>query len=312
TTIVNDILDLEKISSGKIDFDLSPMSLNEVISSAVQEMMPFAVTHNTKLVMDLPDTDINVTADWSRMMQVLANLMSNACKYSSEGTDVTIKAETIGDMAIVYVQNFGPGVPENFKNRIFQAFSQADGSDTRAKGGTGLGLNITRQIVWRQGGNIGFESKPSGTTIFWFTCPLATDAEGYDVLPDARTFEVIDGTKDNLRVLHLEDDEEFAEVLREGLRPFADVQNVTRLNEVHDALSAGPLDVIILDWTVPDGDAAAVLDDIAELQPTARVVGLTSDAARARDSRVGTHLVKSQTDLNHIIESIVGPTQRAS
>ena len=102
------------------------------------------------------------------------------------------------------------------------------------------------------------------------------------------------------------------EVLREGLRPFADVQNVTRLNEVHDALSAGPLDVIILDWTVPDGDAAAVLDDIAELQPTARVVGLTSDAARARDSRVGTHLVKSQTDLNHIIESIVGPTQRAS
>ncbi len=312
TTIVNDILDLEKISSGKIEFDLSPMSLNEVISSAVQEMMPFAVTHNTKLVMDLPDTDINVTADWSRMMQVLANLMSNACKYSSEGTDVTIKAETIGDMAIVYVQNFGPGVPENFKNRIFQAFSQADGSDTRAKGGTGLGLNITRQIVWRQGGNIGFESKPSGTTIFWFTCPLATDAEGYDVLPDARTFEVIDGTKDNLRVLHLEDDEEFAEVLREGLRPFADVHNVTRLNEVHEALSAGPLDVIILDWTVPDGDAAAVLDDIAELQPTARVVGLTSDAAREKDSRVGTHLVKSQTDLNHIIEINVGPTQRAS
>ena len=312
TTIVNDILDLEKISSGTIEFDLSPMSLNEVISSAVQEMMPFAVTHNTKLVMDLPDTDINVTADWSRMMQVLANLTSNACKYSTEGTDVTIKAETIGDMAIVYVQNFGPGVPENFKNRIFQAFSQADGSDTRAKGGTGLGLNITRQIVWRQGGNIGFESKPSGTTIFWFTCPLSTDAEGYEVLPDARTFEVIDGTRNNLRVLHLEDDEEFAEVLREGLRPFADVHNVTRLNEVHEALSAGPLDVIILDWTVPDGDAAAVLDDIAELQPTARVVGLTSDAAREKDSRVGTHLVKSQTDLNHIIESIVGPTQRAS
>ena len=103
-----------------------------------------------------------------------------------------------------------------------------------------------------------------------------------------------------------------AEVLREGLRPFADVHNVTRLNEVHEALSAGPLDVIILDWTVPDGDAAAVLDDIAELQPTARVVGLTSDAAREKDSRVGTHLVKSQTDLNHIIESIVGPTQIAS
>ena len=103
TTIVNDILDLEKISSGKIEFDLSPMSLNEVISSAVQEMMPFAVTHNTKLVMDLPDTDINVTADWSRMMQVLANLTSNACKYSTEGTDVTIKAETIGEIGRAHV-----------------------------------------------------------------------------------------------------------------------------------------------------------------------------------------------------------------
>jgi CheY-like chemotaxis protein len=288
------------------------MSLNEVISSAVQEMMPFAVTHNTKLVMDLPDTAINVTADWSRMMQVLANLMSNACKYSTEGTDVTIKAEMIGDMAIVYVQNFGPGIPENFKNRIFQAFSQADGSDTRAKGGTGLGLNITRQIVWRQGGNIGFESKPSGTTIFWFTCPLSTGDAEADTHHDPVLLDVNDTCRDNLKVLHLEDDEEFAEVLREGLKPFADVQNVTRLNEVHDALSAGPLDVIILDWTVPDGDAAAVLDDIAALQPKARLVGLTSDAAREKDIRVGTHLVKSQSELSHIVSSIVGAGRRES
>ncbi len=308
TTIVNDILDLEKISSGKIDFDLDHMSLNEVIDSAVHEMMPFAVTHGTSLQIDVPETPIHVTADWSRMMQVLANLISNACKYSNEGTAVTIKAEPIGEMAIVYVQNFGPGVPENFKNRIFQAFSQADGSDTRAKGGTGLGLNITRQIVWRQGGNIGFESKPSGTTIFWFTCPLSSGPADVQGPVQPPQLAVIADTERNLRVLHLEDDEEFAEVLREGLKPFADVQNVTRLNEVPAALNTGPLDVIVLDWTVPDGDASAVLDDIARFQPQARVVGLTSDAARDKDSRVGTHLVKSQTELSHIINSIVGST----
>lgn len=76
-------------------------------------------------------------------------------------------------MGIVYIQNEGPGIPEHFRVRIFKAFSQADSSDTRAKGGTGLGLNITRQIVKRHGGEIGFESIPNRVTVFWFTCPLA-------------------------------------------------------------------------------------------------------------------------------------------
>jgi PAS domain S-box-containing protein len=307
--IVNDILDLEKISSGEVGFDLIKLDLSEIVEASVQDMMPFAVQHKNTIVCDLPDEPVFATVDRLRSMQVLANLISNACKYSSDDSEVRVRVEKLEDMAIVYVQNVGPGVPDAFKTRIFQAFSQADGSDTRAKGGTGLGLNITRQIVLRQGGNIGFESRPDGPTVFWFTCPLADAGSGAETEQDQQTVRP-DGQR--LRVLHLEDDEDFAEVIRMGLSPFADVQSVTRLTKARAALNRGPLDVIILDWTLPDGDAAHLLEDILAAQPTARIVSLTSDGSRKVDARVSTHLIKSQTELSHIIKCVAGISKKAS
>ncbi|MGB5862750.1 MAG: PAS domain S-box protein, partial [Sulfitobacter sp.] len=155
TNIVNDILDLEKISSGEVTFNNSELDLNEIVSASVREMLPFASTHDSTIVIDVPDISTLVCVDPGRTQQVLANLISNACKYSDAESNVTVKVEQINDLAIVYVQNIGPGVPDSFRNRIFQPFSQADSSDTRATGGTGLGLNISRQIVQRQGGQIG-------------------------------------------------------------------------------------------------------------------------------------------------------------
>jgi signal transduction histidine kinase/CheY-like chemotaxis protein len=313
--IVNDILDLEKISSGEIDFNIDTLNIADVINASVCEMMPFAVTHHSEILTDLPDQDLNVAVDRGRTMQVLAKLVSNACKYSDENSVVTVKAEKLNDLAIIYVQNFGPGVPDSFKSRIFDAFSQADGSDTRAKGGTGLGLNITRQIVWRQGGDIGFETVPNGPTVFWFTCPLAKDqivkvsdqTEGVnltsDILPDAQK---------RLRILHLEDDEDFAEVIRVGLSPVADVYNVTRLKQAREMLNAGPLDVIIIDWTIPDGDGRDLISDIKQSQPAAKIVSLTSESGPAQDSRVAVTLIKSQTELAHIIACVTDRTKKAS
>ena len=309
TDIVNDILDLEKISSGDVEFNVRSIDMRTIVDAAMTEMMPFAVTHQNRLVIEQPAETVYVNADRGRMMQVLANLISNACKYSFENTDVKIKIEEHEDVAIVYIQNTGPGVPDSFKSRIFQAFSQADGSDTRAKGGTGLGLNITRQIIWRQGGEIGFESKPDGPTVFWFTCPLATRVNGPELNDEIIARNM---SQRRLKVLHLEDDEDFAEVLRAGLSPFADVTNVTRLNGMREVLDDGPYDVIILDWTVPDGDAADVLEEIGAVQPKARIVGLSSDAARKKDSRVTAHLVKSQTEMAHIIECVTDLAKEAS
>ncbi|WP_245764292.1 CHASE domain-containing protein [Sulfitobacter marinus] len=302
TDIVNDILDLEKISSGEISFNLVEIELCGLVRAAQSEMMPFAVTHKTKLELILPDEELFVVADSGRMMQVMANLISNACKYSYDDTDVTVTVEKLDEVAIIYVQNIGAGVPESFKGRIFQRFSQADGSDTRAKGGTGLGLNITREIVWRQGGEIGFESKPDGPTVFWFTCPISQPTEGAAPATE-RLSRPVQGKR--LRILHLEDDEDFAEVIHAGLNTYADVHNVTRIKSARSFLSDETWDVIILDWTVPDGDAASLLDQITQEQPEARVVVLTSDGTRAKDDRVDEHIVKSHADMDRIIECVI-------
>ncbi|MFT6091570.1 MAG: PAS domain S-box-containing protein [Sulfitobacter sp.] len=302
TDIVNDILDLEKISSGEISFSMVDVDLCALVQSAQSEMMPFAVTHKTKLELVLPKDELHIAADSGRMMQVMANLISNACKYSYEDTDVTVTVEKRDDVAVVYVQNIGPGVPESFKGRIFQRFSQADGSDTRAKGGTGLGLNITREIVWRHGGEIGFESTPEGPTIFWFTCPITQLSEGQAPATE-KLPRPVPGKR--LKVLHLEDDEDFAEVIRAGISAYADVHNVTRIRNTRGLLSDEAWDAIILDWTVPDGDASGLLDEIKEKQPNARIVVLTSDAVRAKDERVREHIVKSHADMNRIINCVI-------
>ncbi len=309
TDIVNDILDLEKISSGEISFTLDEVDICALVRAAQNEMMPFAVTHKATLNVSLPEEQIHVVADSGRMMQVMANLISNACKYSYDDTEVKITVEKINDVAIIYVQNVGTGVPESFKGRIFERFSQADGSDTRAKGGTGLGLNITRQIVWRQGGEIGFESKRDGVTVFWFTCQVIQPSEM--AVPAKVRLPRLEAEK-RLKILHLEDDEDFAEVIRAGLSPYADVQNVTRISKVRSLLSGDPWDVIILDWTVPDGDASILLADISEQQPKARLVSLTSDGVRDRDERMCAHLVKSHADMDRIIECVVDFSKKAS
>ena len=307
--IVNDILDLEKISSGEVQFDFHDVDLNDVISDSVNEMSPFATTHNNTLGLQLPESPLMVRVDESRTRQVLANLISNACKYSDAESEVQIRAERLGDRAIVFIQNTGPGVPENFRPRIFQAFSQADGSDTRAKGGTGLGLNITRQIIKRQDGTIGFESIPNGVTVFWFTCPIANaETTQTPTLPDMR----IAARDEKLRVLHIEDDLDFAEVIRTGLDSVADVTNVTNLAQARKLIGKEELDVVILDWSLPDGDARSLLEDITRLHPAAKIISLSADNNREPDPRVGINLIKSRSGISSVVNSITGTTARAS
>jgi len=207
TDIVNDILDLKKISSGEIEFSNAEFDLNDIITASVCQMSPFAVTHDCSIVVDMPGASLPVYVDHRRTQQVLANLISNACKYSNPDSEVLVKAELVDDRAIVYVQNFGSGVPDSFRSKIFKPFSQADSSDTRATGGTGLGLNISRQIVLRQGGQIGFESVPDGVTVFWFTVPVSDSALQVDATAQSRP-----ENPEKLASLHVADDHDFAEV----------------------------------------------------------------------------------------------------
>lgn len=309
TAIVNDILDLEKISSGEVAFDFYALDIREVIKEVVREMASFAVTHANTFSLELPDRPLWVKADLSRTKQVLANLMSNACKYSAENTEIVIRAEDVAGDAVVYVQNFGVGVPDSFKPKMFDAFSQADSSDTRAKGGTGLGLNISRQIVARHNGKIGFESIPNRVTIFWFTYPMVEEeqtSQGAEPQMDQA------GNRIKWKVLHIEDDVDFAEIIRSGLRDVAEVTHVSSFSQARKQIAEAQIDVVILDWSLPDGDACVLLDEICSRHPNVRVLGLSADADRRRDTRLDANLVKSKTELQTLADHVSGRGARAS
>jgi len=170
--LINDVLDLEKIESGLMAFHDEAVAVGPLLERAAALNTPYADKFDVRLELRQPLPDATVTGDADRLLQVMANLISNAVKFSPAGSAVTVSAEVRDDAARVAVADCGPGVPEAFRNRIFEKFAQADGSDTRRKGGTGLGLSICRAIVERLGGVIGYESAPGRGTVFYFELPV--------------------------------------------------------------------------------------------------------------------------------------------
>ena len=171
--LVNDILDVEKIESGQMEFDLQACDVNQLLSDAAETNRAYADARDVVLTLGTLARPLTVWADPHRMQQVMANLISNAVKFSDPGAIVTLTAEESDDGARVSVNDRGPGVPEAFKARIFERFAQADATDTRAKGGTGLGLSIAKAIVEKHGGRLSFSSTPGDTT-FTFSVPLSS------------------------------------------------------------------------------------------------------------------------------------------
>jgi signal transduction histidine kinase/DNA-binding response OmpR family regulator len=171
--LVNDILDIEKIESGKVVFDLKRVRIQALVEQAIEAMRGFAESCNVRIQLDATSADGDVNADPDRLLQVIANLLSNAVKFSPSGGEVKIAIETDAETIKISVRDNGPGIPDNFKPRIFEKFVRADVSDIRQKGGTGLGLSIVKEIMARLGGKVGFNDAPGGGTIFHIELPIS-------------------------------------------------------------------------------------------------------------------------------------------
>lgn len=168
--LVNDILDMEKMEAGKVTFNVKPTRLMDVIERAVDLNRPFAEGRSVALRFSqrTPDEAV-VFGDEDRLIQVLTNLISNAVKVSPRGEVVTLSVERRGNRFRTSIQDRGPGVPEEFRPRIFQKFAQADRrDDSTTRKGTGLGLTIAKSLVEKMGGNIGFETETGRGTCFYF------------------------------------------------------------------------------------------------------------------------------------------------
>lgn len=172
--LINDLLDIKKMESDKIELKHERLRAADIVSDVVSTLRGIAQEASIKLVA-APIDELVFAGDRDRIIQVLTNLVSNAVKFSPQNSKVLIRAEPSGDAGKVtfFVSDEGPGIPEPARDKLFTAFHQIDSSDSRAKGGTGLGLAISKRIVEKHGGTIGFESLESGGSTFWFELPSA-------------------------------------------------------------------------------------------------------------------------------------------
>lgn len=170
--LINDLLDMDKLVAGKMTLNLHRLKLWPLLATAVEQNQPYATQHSVNLHLKPPPLDVEVRVDRQRFDQVMANLLSNAAKFSAPGADVEVSAALAVTRVRISVRDFGMGIPEAFRARIFGKFSQADATDTRQKGGTGLGLAITKELIERMAGAIGFESVEGQGTVFWVELPV--------------------------------------------------------------------------------------------------------------------------------------------
>jgi PAS domain S-box-containing protein len=166
--LINDILDVEKLDSGALDIPLEPVELEALLADAIRAHQGYAGQYGVSIVLAEKRGPAWVNANVDKLMQVMANLLSNAAKFSPRGARIEVRLARMGDVFRVSVIDPGPGIPEEFKPRVFGRFAQADSSNSRHRGGTGLGLAICKMIIERFEGSIGFVSTPGVGTTFYF------------------------------------------------------------------------------------------------------------------------------------------------
>lgn len=255
--LINDILDVEKIESGHLQFQLRALELRTLAEQALEANRAYGEQFGVRFVLAAVDrSGTRILADPDRLMQVLNNLLSNAAKFSPAGGEVTLNLAAAEDGWVrLSVRDRGSGIPEAFRPRVFQRFAQADSSDRRQRGGTGLGLSISKAIVDRLGGRIGFETGPDGTA-FHVDLPVCRDAHAADAP----------------RVLVCEDDLTVTTLLRVLLGQAGYAADEARtLAEARHLLTHNSYACATLDLRLPDGDGLELLRELRANEATRRL-----------------------------------------
>lgn len=175
--LVDDLLDFEKLGADTLAMAKRRIRLLPLVDEVVACAAPFAQTHGVRIERTA-SVDVEVETDPDRLAQVITNLLSNAAKFSRKGGLVETNVRLENAQAIVSVRDYGVGIPESFRGRVFQKFSQVDSSDARAKGGTGLGLSISKAIMDKLGGDLAYESELGVGTTFRVAIPTAARPAG--------------------------------------------------------------------------------------------------------------------------------------
>lgn len=170
--LINDLLDIEKLLAGKMSFELKIQAVAPIIAEAIQAISSYADQYQVKIVVSCSNEPLYAKVDAERLIQVIQNLLSNAIKFSAAENTVNVNLLQDKNDVKLEVIDQGVGIADEFKNRIFERFTQSDAASTRKYGGTGLGLAISKELTLHMGGEIGFVSKLGEGTTFWLTFPL--------------------------------------------------------------------------------------------------------------------------------------------
>ena len=273
--LINDILDIEKIESGKMVFNLKAVELMPLVQQAIEANQSYAQKFSAMLVLKESLAGIKVYADEDRIAQVLTNLMSNAAKFSPPGGTVEVKIGRAGHNVRVEVADHGPGIAEEFQDRIFGKFAQADSSSTRRREGTGLGLSIAKAIVDKHGGGIGFTTEPGAGTTFYFELP-----EWHRLRQGQRA---ADGKR---RILVCEDEPDVAALLKIMLEQNGATCDVAYTAAMaKEMLAANDYSAMTLDLMLPDIDGLTFMNELRADEKT-RDLPIVVISARAESGRL--------------------------
>jgi signal transduction histidine kinase len=275
TRIIEDVLDMARIISGKLSLEITSSRVADAISGAVQAVRPAADAKGVRLEVNVDDQLGIITADPDRLQQVVWNLLSNAIKFTPKGGRVELAAGKVDSVLVIRVSDTGQGIRPEFLPHLFEPFRQADGSTTRRQGGLGLGLAIVRQLVHAHGGTIVAHSEgPGRGSSFTVELPGRSDPDSAEEHPtggrrrslhDGRT----GGTRlDGLRVLVVDDEEDARELVDRLLSDEgAIVSSVPSADEALGVLEKVRPDVLVSDVGMPSVDGYMLMRRIRRLPP---------------------------------------------
>ena len=170
--LVDDLLDIEKLEAGKLQIASEKHLAFNLVKQAVEMNQAFADTFNVNIIFNDEHSDVQISVDKRRFIQILLNLLSNACKFSLSGSDIVVSLEETDKHLRICVADLGDGVPAEFSDKLFDKFTQVDSSNTRSKGGTGLGLNISKSLVRIMDGDIGYYPNQPQGSVFYIEFPV--------------------------------------------------------------------------------------------------------------------------------------------
>jgi signal transduction histidine kinase/ActR/RegA family two-component response regulator len=317
TSLVDDLLDVSRVTRGLVELDKTTLDLAQVVADAVEQSAPLTAARRQHLSIDIAPGDAPLAGDRKRLVQVFANLVNNAAKYTQEGGNIRIGAEMRAGVVLVRVADDGIGMDAQLANRVFDLFAQASVTSDRSSGGLGLGLALVKNIVELHGGNVSCHSPGPGRGSTFTVCLPSLGRLPAPARPDGVPQQPAH-VAGALRLLVVDDNVDAAEVLSMLLQAAGHV--VTVAHDPRRALEVARVehpDVCLLDIGLPGMDGNELAQHLRAEPGTAGAVliavtgyGQAEDRQRSRESGFDHHLVKplDYATLTAILESLhAGP-----